>query len=144
MCLAYKIQRRDTNHRRMRLVDDHGPRTVRMSVRGYAWRTVDRSHLCPWVGGHSRRIECGVFDRVTHAPHVVRTHRLHVHQRAAVVEVELAMPPVVNGVPKIHELRRSSDIRLQPFEERDDVVAFEVQRLLHPPGTDRTRGRPLL
>ena len=39
-------------------------------------------------------------------------HRLHIEQRAAVVEVEFAVPAVVDGVAEIHELRRSADVEL--------------------------------
>ena len=52
---------------------------------------------------------------------VVRAHRLDVHQRAAVVELELAVPRVVDGVPEVHELRRRADVELEPLEDRHHV-----------------------
>ena len=54
--------------------------------------------------------------------HVVRAHRLDIDQRAAVVEVELAVPRVVHGVAEVHELRRSADVELEPLEDRDHVA----------------------
>ena len=81
---------------------------------------------------------------MAHAEDVVVTHRLHVEQRAAVVEVEFAVPAVVQGVTEIHELRRSTDVELQALEDGGHVVAFEVQRPLHAPGVDRAGARPLL
>jgi hypothetical protein len=83
-----------------------------LPVGGGAWRAVNRPDLCVGVSGHRRRVEGGVFDVVAHAAHVVLAHRLDVEQRPAVVEVELAVPPVVHGVAEVHELRRRTDVEL--------------------------------
>ena len=91
-------------------------------------------------GGVERR----VLDVVAHAPDVVLAHRLDVEQRAAVVQVELAVPAVVHGVAEVHELRRGADVELQALEDGDDVDALVLQRLLHPLGVERAGRRPLL
>ena len=80
---------------------------------------------------------------------VVLAHRLDVHQRAAVVELELAVPRVVHGVAEVHELRRRADVELEALEDGDHValarrLGREAQRLLHAAGVDRAGGRPLL
>ena len=89
------------------------------------------------------------LDVVAHALHVVRAHRLDVHQGSAVVELEFAVVWVVDGVAEVHELRGSADVELEPLEDRDDVAlpgrGWSVsQRLLHPAGVDRAGGRQLL
>ena len=90
-------------------------------VRGGRWIGPD---LRPAVGGHRGGVEGRVLDVVAHAADVVLAHRLDVEQRAAVVEVELAVPAVVHGVAEVHELRRRADVELQALEDRDDVVAL--------------------
>ena len=91
-------------------------------------------------GGVERR----VLDVVAHAADVVLAHRLDVEQRAAVVEMELAVPAVVHGVAEVHELRRGADVELQALEDGDDVDALVLQRLLHALGVDRAGAHPLL
>ena len=82
---------------------------------------------------------------VWHIPNTYSlAHRLHVEQGAAVVEVEFAVPAVVDGVAEIHELRWSADVELQALEDRRHVVALVVQRPLHASGVDRAGARPLL
>ena len=105
---------------------------------------MDRPHLRSWVGGYRRRVERGVLDVVAHALDVVRAHRLHIEQGAAMVEVELAVPAVVHGVAEVHELRRRTDVKLQTLEDRDDVIAFIAQGFLHSPGIERAGAGPLL
>jgi hypothetical protein len=105
---------------------------------------VKRPDLRPAVGGHRGGVEGGIFDVVAHAAHVVLAHRLDVEQRPAMVELELAVPAVVDGVAEVHELRRGADVELQALEDRDDVVALVTQRLLHPLGVDRAAAHPLL
>ncbi len=126
------------------LVDDHGPCAVRVPIGRYPRRPVDRPDLRPAVGGHRGRVERGILDVVAHAADVVLAHRLDVEQRAAVVEVELAVPAVVDGVAEVHELRRCADVELQALEDRDDVVALVAQCLLHPLRVDRAAAHPLL
>ena len=90
-------------------------------VRGGRW--IGRTcalRLVATRGGVERR----VLDVVAHAADVVLAHRLDVQQRAAVVEVELAVPAVVHGVAEVHELRRRADVELQALEDRDDVDAL--------------------
>ena len=60
------------------------------------------------------------------------------------VEVELTVPAVVNGVAEVHELRRGADVELQALEDGDDVIAGIAQRPLHAPGVDRAGAGPLL
>ena len=119
-------------------------RAVRMPVGRRPRRPVDRAYLGLAVGGQRGGVERRVLDVVAHAVDVVLAHRLDVEQRPAVVEVELAVPAVVHGVAEVHELRRRADVELQALEERDDVDALVLQRLLHPLGVQRTGRRPLL
>ncbi len=112
-------------------------RAVRLTVGGRAGRPVDRADLRLAVGGDRGGVEGGVLDVVAHALDVVLAHRLDVDQRAAVVEVELAVPAVVHGVAEVHELRRCADVELQALEDGDDVDALVLQRLLHAPGVER-------
>jgi hypothetical protein len=81
---------------------------------------------------------------VAHSEDVLVAHRLHVEQRTAVVEVEFAVPAVVDGVAEIHELRRGADVELEALENGWHVVAFVVQRPLHALGVYRAGARPLL
>ena len=128
---------------RIRLVDDDRPRAMRLPVDRRARGPMDGTHLRVRVGGHRGRVEGGVLDVVAHALDVVRSHRFHVEQCAAVVEVELAVPAVVHGVAEVHELRRRADIELQALEDGDDVVAFVAQGFLHAPGVERAGAGPL-
>ena len=96
------------------------------------------------IGGQRGGVEGRVLDVVAHAADVVLAHRLDVEQRAAVIEVELAVPAVVHDVAEIHELRRGADVELQALEEGEDVDALVLQRLLHPLGVERAGRRPLL
>ena len=138
------VHRRDERHLGVGLVDDHRPRAVRVPVGRRPRRPVDGPDLRLAVGGHRGGVERGVLDVVAHAVDVVLAHRLDVQQRAAVVEVELAVPAVVHGVAEVHELRRRADVELQALEDRDDVDALVLQRLLHPLGVERAGRRPLL
>lgn len=79
--LAHDVQRRDGLGLRIGLVDDHGPRAVRMPVRGFAGRAVDGPHLGARIGGHRGGVEGRVLDGVAHPEHVVRAHRFDVEQR---------------------------------------------------------------
>ena len=110
-------------------------------IRGGRWM---RAHLGAGVGRHRGGVERRVLDGVAHPEHVLLAHRLDVEQGAAVVEVEFAVPAVVDGVAEIHELRRGADVELQALEDGGHVVALVVQRLLHAPGVDRAGARPLL
>ena len=105
---------------------------------------MNRANPCPPVGGDRGGVEGGVFDVVAHRGHVVVAHRLHVHQRAAVVEDELPVILVEDRVPEVHELRWCADVELQAFEHVRHAVAVDLQSGSHPPGVDRTRGHPLL
>ena len=142
--LCDNLQRRDARRLRVGLVDGHRPCAVRLAVGRQARRPMDRPHLRSRVGGHRGGIEGGVLDVVAHSLDVVRTHRFHVEQGAAVVEVEFAVPAVVHGVAEVHELRRRTDVELQALENGDDVIAFVAQGLLHPPGVKRAGAGPLL
>jgi hypothetical protein len=115
-----------------------------MPIRRGSGRAVDRTHLRARVGRNRRRVEGRVFDGVAHAEDIIVTHRLDVEQRAAVVEMELAMPAIVNRVAEVHELRRRPDVELQALENRWDVDTFIVQRPLHASGVDRAGAGPLL
>lgn len=81
---------------------------------------------------------------MTHPEDILFAHRLHVEQGAAVVQLEFAVPTVVDRVAEIHELRWRTDIELQALENRGHVVALVVQRFLHAPGVDRAGARPFL
>ena len=83
------------------------------------------------IGRHRGGVERRVFDGVAHAEHVVVAHRFHVEQRAAVVQLEFAVPAVVDGVAEVHELRRRADVELHALEDGGHVVALEAQRPLH-------------
>ena len=111
---------------------------------GRARRPVDRPDLRLRVGRDGGRVERRVLDVVAHRDDVLLPHRLDVHQRAAVVEVELAVPAVVHGVAEVHELRRRPDVELQPLEDRDHVVALVAERPLHPRRVDRRCRHPLV
>jgi len=87
-----------------------------MTVGRLAGRTVDGTHLGARVGGYSGCLEGGGLNVVAHAPDVVGAHRFDIEQSTAVVEVELAVPAVVDGVAEIHELRRCADVELQPLK----------------------------
>ena len=126
------------------LVDDDGPCAVRMPIRRRPRRPVDGAHLGARVGRHRGGVERRILDGVAHPEDVLLAHRLHVEQGAAVVEVEFAVPAVVDGVPEIHELRRGADVELQALEDGEHVDALVLQRLLHAPGVDRAGARPLL
>ncbi len=107
-------------------------------------RPVDGPDLALAVGGQRGGVERGVLDVVAHAADVVLAHRLDVDQRTAVVEVELAVPPVMHGIAEVHELRRGTDVELQSLEDGDDVDALVLQRLLHPLRVERAGRGPLL
>ena len=115
-----------------------------MPVRRNPRRAMDGTHLRSRIGRHRGGVECRIFDGVAHTEDVLVAHRLYVQQRAAVVELELAVPAVVDGVAEVHELRRSADIELQALEDGGHVVALEVQRPLHALGVDRAGAGPLL
>ncbi len=121
-----------------------GPGAVRLTVCRGPGRPVNRTHLALTVGGQRGGIKGRVLDVVAHTTHVVLAHRLDVEQRPAVIEVELAVPAIMNRVAEIHELGRGADVELQALEDRDDVDALVLERLLHPPGVDRAGRRPLL
>src|SRR3712207_8407384 len=59
------------------------------------------------------------LDVVAHRHDELLAHRLHVHERAAVVEPELAPVRTVEPVAEVHELRRRADVDLHPLEDRD-------------------------
>ena len=109
-----------------------------------AGRAVDRPHLRVRVGGARGRVEGRVFDVVAHAVHELFAHRLDVHQRAAVVEPELAVLRVVDLVPEVHELMRRADVELDVLEDRRHVGVAEVERALRAQRVERARGHPLL
>ena len=109
---GHDVQRRNALDRRIRLVDDHCPGAVRMPVRREPGRAVDGTHLRARIGCDRGRVEGRVLDGVAHAEDVIGTHRLDIEQRPAVVEMELAMPAIVNGVAEIHELGRCPDVEL--------------------------------
>ena len=73
---------------------------------------MDGTHLRAGVGRHRGSVKRRIFDGVAHPEDVLVAHRLHVEQRAAVVEVEFAVPAVVDGVAEVHELRRRADVEL--------------------------------
>src|SRR5271168_711318 len=106
-------------------------------------RTVDGTHLRSRVGRYRCGVERRILDGVAHTEDVLVAHRLHVEQRTAMVEVELAVPAVVNGVTKIHELRRSANVELQTLENGGHVDALVVQSALHAFGVDRAGAGPL-
>ena len=56
----------DSDTRRVRLVDDHRPGTVRVPVGRPPGRSVHRPHLRPRVRGDGRRVERRVLDVVAH------------------------------------------------------------------------------
>ncbi len=117
---------------------------MRVPIGGRAGWAVDRAYLRSPVGGDGGGVEGGVLDVVAHAADVVLAHRLDIEQCTAVVEMELAVPPVVHVIPEVHELRRGADVELQALEDRDDVDALELEGLLHPLGVDRAGAHPLL
>ena len=132
----------DALGRRVGLVDDDGPRAVRMPIHRRPGRAVDGSHLRMRVGRHRGGVERRILDGVTHPEDELVAHRLHVEQRTAMVQVEFAVPTVVQRVTEVHELWRRTDIELQALEDGGHVIAFVVQRLLHALGVDRACTRP--
>ncbi len=117
---------------------------VRRTVGGHPGRPVDRAYPGVAVGGGGRGVERGVLDVVAHRDHVVGAHRLDVHQRAAVVEPELAVVVVDHWIAEVHELGRRPDVELQPLEDGLDRVPLEPECPLHPPGVERARAHPLV
>jgi hypothetical protein len=105
---------------------------------------VDGTDLGPGIGGCGGGVERRVLDVVAHGFDVVGSHRLDVHQRTTVVEVELAVVVVGDDVPEVHELGRSADVDLHPFENGLDRVTLESERLLYAADVYRTRSHPLL
>jgi hypothetical protein len=141
---GHDVQRRNTLDRRIGLVDDDRPRAVRMPVGRNPGRAVNGTHLRSRICCHCGRVEGRVLDGVAHSEDVLVAHRLHVQQRAAVVEVELAVPAIMDGVTEIHELGRRTDVELQALEDRRHVIALVVQRPLHALGVDRAGAGPFL
>ena len=78
-------------------------------VRGGRW--TGRIRSCGFVA-HPVASKVGSLDVVAHGDHEVVAHRLHVHQGAAVVEVEGAVPVVLHLVAEVHELGRCPDVEL--------------------------------
>ena len=105
---------------------------------------MDRPHDRLGVGRNGGGIEGRILDVVAHPPHVLLAHRLDVHQRTAMRELELTVARVRHRVAEVHELRRRADVELQPLEDRDDVVALELERPLHSFRVDRAGSAPLL
>ncbi len=124
-------------------IDLDVPRAVRMAIGRAAGRAVQRSHPGPRVRGARSGVEGRVLDVVAHRGDVVVTHRLDVHERTAVGEVELTVVLVVDRVAEVHEARRRADVDLHALEDRGDVVASESERPLHPPGVDGAGAAPL-
>jgi hypothetical protein len=96
------------------------------------------------VRRQGRGVERGVLDVVAHPHHVLLAHRLDVHERAAVRQLELAVVTIAHGEAEVHELWRRADVELQTLEHGRDVVAVEAQRALHPLCVDGARAHPLL
>ena len=142
--LGDDVERRDALGFRVGLIDDDRPCAVRLPVGGQAGWPMDRTHLGLGIGGHRGGVEGGVLDVVAHALHIVRAHRLNIEQSAAVIEMELTVPAVMNGIAEVHELRRGADIELQALEDGDDVITGIAQCPLHAPGVDRAGTGPLL
>ena len=131
-------------HRGMVVGDGDRPGTVGRPVGRDPWWPVDRPDLCSGVGGGGGGVERGVLDVVAHRPDVVGSHRLDVHQGAAVVEVELAVVVVGHGVAEVHELGRGADVDLHPLEDGLDRVPLEPEGPLHPGRVDGAGPHPLL
>jgi G3E family GTPase len=66
------------------------------------------------------------------------------NQCGGMVEMELTVPAVMNGIAEVHELRRGADIELQALEDGDDVITGIAQCPLHAPGVDRAGAGPFL
>ena len=96
------------------------------------------------VRGQRGRVERRVLDRVAHAAHPLVAHRLDVHQRAAVVEPELAVLVVDHLHPEVHELRRRADVDLDVLEDHLGGGAAEAEQLLRAHRVDRRRRHPLV
>ena len=81
---------------------------------------------------------------MAHGADVVVAHRLHVHQRAAVVEVELAVVVVDDPEAEVQELERRTDVELDVLERRLHRVALEAEEALGALRVDRARAHPLV
>ena len=105
---------------------------------------MDRPYPGVAVGGDRGRVERRVLDVVAHRDHELGTHRLDVHQRAAVVEPELAVIVIDDPIAEIHELGRGPDVELQSLEDGLDRVPGEPECPLHPRRVERARPHPLV
>ena len=111
---------------------------------------MDRPHLRVRVGRARGRVERRVLDVVAHAVHEVLAHRLDVHERAAVVEPELAvLARSSTRYWKSMNWCGRADVELDVLEDRRHVGVAEVRaraacgasRSGSPPSTPRSRRR---
>ena len=124
--------------------DVDAPLAMRHAVGRRTWRTVNRAHPRQRVRCRRGRVERRVLDGVAHAADPVLPHGLHVHQRAAVAQRELAVVFVDQPELEVHVLRRRADVELDVLEDHVDGVTVEPQRVLHPLRIDRTGRRPFV
>ncbi len=143
-CPGHQGRHLGLGQREGRRGDLDGPGAVRMAIRGRARRAVERSDLGPRVRCARGGVEGRILDVVAHGHHEVLTHGLHVHQRAAVVEVELTVGGIVHRVSEVQELVRRTDVELHPLEDGGDIIALEAEQTLHPLGVHGARAHPLV
>ena len=117
---------------------------VRGPVGGDAGRPVHGAHAQLRIRRPPGRVERGVLDVVAHRDDRLLAHRLDVHQRPAVVQVERAVVVVLHGHAEVHELGRCADVELHALEGDLDRVPFEAEEPLHAPRVDRARTHPLV
>ncbi len=136
--------------RRVGRIDRDRPVAVGHAVGRGARRAVDRSDERVRVRGERGGVERRVLDGVAHAVHPLVAHRLDVHERAAVVEPELAVLVVVDPDAEVHVLGWRPDVDLDVLQDRGHRRLAERQQLLRcarsrsamPPSTRRSRPAP--
>src|SRR5204863_9051489 len=89
-------------------------------------------------------VERRVLDVVTHTDDARLAVRLHVHERAAMVQPEGAVPGVGQLVADTHVLVDEPDVELEALHDGPHVVALDAHQPLHPCGVRRARTEPLV
>jgi hypothetical protein len=125
-------------------VDRDRPVAVRMAVGRDARRPVDGPDARPRVRGEGGGVEGWVLDVVAHADDAALAVRFDVHERAAVVQPELAVVLVDDLVGDAHVLVHEADVELERLHDRSHVVAFDAHQAPHAGRVRGARAQPLV
>ena len=115
-----------------------------MAIGRTARRTVHRGHAGLGVGGAGGGFEGGVFDGVAHGQHEVVPHGFDIHECPAMVEAELAVVGVMDGVAEVQKFRGCADVELHALEHGGHISTGEPQCQLHATGVHGTGPHPLV